>query len=87
MVPFFGVPIIRVTSLYWGPPILGNYHLWVWGLGCIGVSIQRAFFFFGLCFSECTEGWHVTALRGGAKAQEEVRFQLRLGVLELKIQA
>ena len=27
---FLGVPIIRITvfwGLYWGPPILGNYHI------------------------------------------------------------
>ena len=29
-VPFLGVPIIRIIicwGLYWGPPILGNYHM------------------------------------------------------------
>ena len=29
-VPFLGVPILRIIvfwGLYWGPPILGNYHL------------------------------------------------------------
>ena len=30
MSTFLGVPIIRIMvywSLYWGPPILGNYHI------------------------------------------------------------
>ena len=45
-----GVPIIRTIvfwGLYWGPPILGNYHLglsaipilWVWGLGGAWVHV------------------------------------------------
>ena len=32
-VPFLGAPIIRIIifwGLYWGPPILGNYHLKHW---------------------------------------------------------
>ena len=35
-VPFSGVPIIRTIlfwGLYWGPLILGNYHLSFWALG------------------------------------------------------
>ena len=30
-----GVPIIRTIvywGLYWGPPILGNYHMYTWEL-------------------------------------------------------
>ena len=32
-----GVPIIRTViylGLYWGPPILGNYHVKFYDLGC-----------------------------------------------------
>ena len=33
-VPFLGVPIIRTTVFgglyYWGPPVLGNYHIYVY---------------------------------------------------------
>ena len=45
-VPFLGVPIIRILifwGLYWGPLILGNYHIGIKGLykGYIGIMENR----------------------------------------------
>ena len=36
--PFLGVPIIRPIifwGLYWGPPILGNYHIPIYEAGLV----------------------------------------------------
>ena len=39
---FLGVPIVRIIvfgGLYWGSPILGNYHIVYWG--CIGIVEKK----------------------------------------------
>ena len=53
-VPFLGVPIIRTTiylSLYWGPLILGNYHVEIFkhweGPYFLGLPIFRITLFYG----------------------------------------
>ena len=42
---FLGVPIIRIIGLYWGPPILGNYHM---GLSLVFHGL------FGMPWETCT---------------------------------